>query len=140
MTTPADRGVIRAYFNSGLLVLRPETKILRRWGEYFTSLYSDPVLAVMCDHDIEKRIFIHQTALVGPALNHLSKEQVRELPAGYNYPIFFHRQYESSVVFDSLEGVRTLRYDTYFRNPDPEWRSMLKGPEHLIKWLASRLG
>lgn len=140
MVTPADRQTIRAYFNAGLLVVRPERRILRRWGEDFTTLYSDSMLADMCDNDIEKKIFIHQTALVGVVLNNLKKEEMTELPDRYNYPIFFHQQYEAEKEFGSIENIVTLRYDVYFRNPDPEWDKKLKGPRHIVKWLQERLG
>jgi hypothetical protein len=140
MVTPADRQTIRAYFNAGLLVVRPESKILRRWGEDFTTLYSDSVLAEMCENDIEKKIFIHQTALVGAVLNNLKKEQLIELSDRYNYPIFFHQQYEAAKKFGSIEDIITLRYDVYFRNPDPEWSEKLKGPSHIVEWLRMRLG
>jgi hypothetical protein len=128
MVTPADRQTIRAYFNAGLLVVRPQSRILRRWGEDFTSLYSDSVLADMCANDIERKIFIHQTALVGAVLNHLRKDNLMELSDRYNYPIFFHQQYEAAREFGSIEDIITLRYDVYFRNPDPDWSAKLKGP------------
>lgn len=140
MVTPGDMQTIRAYFNAGLLVVRPQSEILRRWGEDFTTLYSDSVLAEMCANDVEKRIFIHQTALVGAVVNHLKKENMMELPARYNYPLFFHQQYEAAGEFGSIEGILTLRYDVYFRNPDPEWSGKLKGPAILVDWLRQRLG
>jgi len=140
MVTPADRQTIRAYFNAGLLVVRPESKILRGWGEDFTTLYSDSVLAEMCHNDIEKKIFIHQTALVGAVLNNLKKEQIIELSDRYNYPIFFHQQYDAEKEFGSIENIITLRYDVYFRNPDPEWSKKLKGSSHIVEWLKERLG
>ena len=140
MVTPADRQTIRVYFNAGLLVVRPEQRILRRWGEDFTTLYSDSVLADMCDNDIEKKIFIHQTALVGAVLNKLKKEEMIELSDRYNYPIFFHRQYEAEKEFGSIENIVTLRYDVYFRNPDPQWSKKLQGPSRIVEWLKERLG
>ncbi|UCE67524.1 MAG: hypothetical protein JSU85_05800 [Candidatus Zixiibacteriota bacterium] len=140
MVTPADRQTIRAYFNAGLLVVRPEQRILRRWGEDFTTLYSDSILANMCENDIEKKIFIHQTALVGAVLNNLKKEQMTELSDRYNYPIFFHQQYEAEKEFSSIEDIITLRYDVYFRNPDPEWSKKLQGPSDIVEWLKERLG
>ena len=140
MVTIADRQTIRAYFNAGLLVVRPENNILRRWGTDFITLYSDSVLADMCDNDIEKNIFIHQTALVGAVLNNLKREHIIELSDRYNYPIFFHQQYEAEKEFGSIEDIITLRYDVYFRNPDPEWSSKLKGPSRLVAWLKARLG
>jgi hypothetical protein len=140
MVTPADRQTIRAYFNSGLMVVRPERRLLRKWGEDFTTLYSDPVLAEMCRGDIEKRIFLHQAAVVGAVLNSIKKEEMIELSDRYNYPMFFHRYYDAVKEFSSIENIITLRYDVYFRNPAPDWSRNLKGPSHLVNWLKVRLG
>jgi hypothetical protein len=140
MVTPADRQTIRAYFNAGLLVVRPGCRILRRWGECFTDLYNDPALVDMCDQDITKKIFLHQTALVGAVLNIITKNEMIEFSEYYNYPIFFHQQFESESEFESIDDVVTLRYDIYFRDPDPEWSRKLKGPAHQISWLTDRLG
>lgn len=140
VVTPADSQKIRAYFNSGLLVVRPERGILRAWPKDFATLYSDPDLIRMCDENITNKIFLHQTALVGAVLNIVSRAETMELPDVYNYPIFFHRQWEAAREFESIEDVVTLRYDVYFRNPDPEWRSKLRGPDDRIAWLAERLG
>ncbi|MCP4632007.1 MAG: hypothetical protein GY855_03700 [candidate division Zixibacteria bacterium] len=139
MVTPADRQTIKVYFNAGLLVVRPSYGILKNWGESFETLYNDSTLVEMCKEDIEKRIFIHQTALVS-TVNILKQKEMVELPASYNYPIFFHQQYEAVGDFCSIEDVVTLRYDVYFRNPDPEWGSKLKGSEKVVSWLKERLG
>jgi hypothetical protein len=139
MVTPGDQQTIRVYFNAGLLVLRPEKGILRKWADDFKVLYSDSVLTEMCKEDITKRIFLHQTPLVG-LLNTVSKDQMIELPDTYNYPIFFHQQYETIDEFCSIEDVITLRYDVYFRDPDPEWSKKLIGSSAVIEWLAERLG
>jgi len=140
VVTPADRQKIRAYFNAGLLVVRPERGILRRWPGDFAVLYADPELVRMCDEDITNKIFLHQTALVGAVLNTVSKNETIELSDRYNYPIFFHQQWDAEKEFGSIEDVVTLRYDVYFRSPDPEWRQKLKGPDNLVAWLAERLG
>ncbi len=140
MVTPADGDTIRPYFNAGLLVVRPERGILRRWAEDFTVLFSDTVLISMSRQDEYKRIFLHQTALVGAILNVLSREEMLELSRQYNYPLFFKEMYGAAEKFDSLEGVVTLRYDVYFRHPAPDWREWLKGPPEKVKWLGERLG
>jgi len=140
MVTPADRQTIKAYFNAGLLVVRPERGILRKWGDDFVRLYHDSVLAGMCREDVEKRIFLHQTALVGAVLNTLKRDELVELSDRYNYPIFFDQMYGAVGSFESIAEVVTLRYDIYFRNPDPEWSRKLKGPAEKINWLKRRLG
>ncbi len=139
MTTPADRQIIRAYFNAGLLVVRPERHILRRWAECFQVLYRDPALLAMCESEATKAIFLHQTALVGAALNTLKRSEMTELPEQYNYPIFFEQQYDAVRTFGSIEDVITLRYDIYFRHPDPEWAEQLQGPADRVSWLKQHL-
>jgi hypothetical protein len=139
MVTPADQETIRAYFNAGLLVVRPERGILRKWAESFQLLYNDSALVEMCDTDVTEKIFLHQTALVGAVLNNLKRPEMTELPERYNYPIFFEQQYDAAREFGSIEDVVTLRYDVYFRNPDPEWHRKLKGPSDRVTWLKTRL-
>lgn len=139
MVTPADRQTIRAYFNAGLLAVRPEEGILRNWGRSFEVLYRDAVLAGMCRDDVEKRIFLHQTALVG-TVKLIDKSRMKQLPLTYNYPLFFQRQYDAVGEFDSIYDIVTLRYDVYFRNPDPEWKEKLKGPSEKVGWLRQKLG
>ena len=140
MVTPADNQTIRAYFNAGLLAVRPRYGILRAWGESFKILYTDSVLADMCRSDVERRIFIHQTALVGAVLPRLDRSQMIELPGTYNYPLFFNQMFESSEEFESIDDIVTMRYDVYFRNPDPDWSQKLQGPPEKIAWLTARLG
>ena len=140
MVTPADRQKINAYFNAGLLVVRPEHGVLRAWGSEFTKLYRDSVLADMCRTDITHRIFLHQTALVGAVLHRLEPSQTMELDDTYNYPMFFRRMYGADQEFDNIGEVVTLRYDVYFRDPDTDWSSQLRGPAEKITWLAERLG
>lgn len=140
VVTPADRQTIRAYFNSGLLVVRPEHGILRGWGESFRVLYRDSVLAEMCREDVTKRIFLHQTALVGGVMHALDKDAMTELSDRYNYPVFFERMFSAEKEFDSIEDVITLRYDVYFRKPNPDWSDRLRGPAELISWMKDRLG
>lgn len=140
MITPADRQKINAYFNAGLLIVRPGHGVLRAWGSEFTKLYRDSVLADMCRTDITHRIFLHQTALVGAVLHRLQPSQMMELDDTYNYPMFFRRMYGADQEFDDIGEVVTLRYDVYFRDPDPDWSSQLRGPAEKITWLAERLG
>jgi len=140
MVTPADRQTIRAYFNAGILVVRPEFGILRGWGESFKTLYRDSSLAQMCRDNVEKRIFLHQTALVGPVMHTFKKEQMIELSGRYNYPIFFKKMYDAEKEFDDISEIVTLRYDYYFHDPDPDWAEQLTGPENVIAWMKARLG
>ncbi|MCP5118676.1 MAG: hypothetical protein GY953_48315, partial [bacterium] len=140
MVTPADGQTIRAYFNAGLLVVRPAAGVLGAWASDFEKLYGDERLAEMCEEHAGLKIFLHQMALVGAVLNRLQPDCLLELPDTYNYPIFFHQQFGSPREFNSIDGVVTLRHDVYFRDPDPDWRSQLAGPPDRVAWLSERLG
>lgn len=138
MTTPADEAAIRPYFNAGLLVVRPDRGVLRKWAESFPELYEDPKLVEMCDKDVYKRIFLHQAALAGAILSHLKREEMVELSSIYNYPLFFHEKFQSKKKFDSVDEAVTIRYDVYFRNPTLGWSRRLKGPKEKAAWLRER--
>ena len=92
-----------------------------------------------CRTEVTWRIFLHQTALVGPVINTLDRSALLELPDSYNYPIFFKKMYGAEEEFDDLTDVVTLRYDIYFRDPEPDWYTRLKGPDKSITWLKNRL-
>jgi len=140
MTTPADNQKIYAYFNAGLLAVRPEKGILRKWKTDFEILYKDLILAEMCRTNVEFRIFLHQTALVGAVMNTLNRDEMTGLSDAYNYPLFFEQMFDAVHEFDSIEGIKALRYGLYFSDPDSDWDNILKGPADRIEWLKKRLG
>jgi hypothetical protein len=139
MITPADGDTIRPYFNAGCMIVRPENHILRKWVDYFTILYQDSILSEMCRQDIRKRIFIHQVALTGAILNHLERVEMIELSERINYPIFFEQMFGAKRKFNDISDVVTLRHESYFRNPAPDWHKKLKGPEDKIAWMKKHL-
>lgn len=135
VTTPADNKVLRAYFNAGLVVVRPERGVFRRWAVDFAALYEDPWFQDACRKDEFKRIFLHQVALVGAAFNRLTPPEMVLLPDTYNVPLFFKEQFGAEREFDSVEGVVTLRHESYLKNPDAAWRAKLKGPADRVAWI-----
>ena len=140
VVTPADGKKLRAYFNAGMLVVRPERGILRRWAEAFPLLYRDPVFDEWCRKDQVKLIFLHQAALAGAILARIRREEMVDLGPRYNYPIFFKEMYGAQREFRSVADLVTLRYDVYFQNPAPDWADRLEGPPEKIAWLRGRLG
>jgi hypothetical protein len=139
MVTAADQDTIRPYFNAGCLIVRPERGLLRKWAENYPFLYADPVFIDMSRNEIYKRIFLHQAVLTGTILTFIQRDEMQELPQAYNYPIFFDVMYGAKKEFGSIRDVVTLRYDVYFRKPDPGWHKKLEGPEDVIEWLKERL-
>jgi hypothetical protein len=139
MTTPADGDTIRPYFNAGCLAVRPERGLMSDWADCFTTLYEDSLMAGMCEADAAKRIFLHQVALTGAILRHTGRDEMTELSAAFNYPIFFEEMFGAKNTFDDITGVVTLRYEYYFKDPDPDWDRRLKGPRDRIAWIKERV-
>jgi hypothetical protein len=140
VTTPADGKKIRAYFNAGVLVVRPERGLLRKWAESFTILLGDADLRKMCGEDVLKTVFLHQAALAGAVLAAIGKDAMIEFSERINYPLFFNEKFESDREFYSIEDAVTIRYDVYFRNPRPGWSARIEGPPEQAAWLKSRFG
>jgi hypothetical protein len=139
MTTPADSKTIRPYFNAGLLVVRPEQGILRKWALNFPLLYEDKVFVDWCKEDRYKLIFLHQVALAGAVLNKVKRDEMTELSFRINYPVFFDRLFEADKDFSSIEEAVTIRYDVFFRKAPPNWDKTLRGPKEKIAWLKERI-
>jgi hypothetical protein len=139
MVTPADGDTIRPYFNAGLLVVRPEAEILRKWAGYYEKLYSDTLLRKMCEMDVRKRVFLHQTALTGAILNHLTRDEIIGFSDRFNYPVFFREQFGAKKDFRDITNVITFRHESYFNNPDPDWGNKLTGPPEKIDWIKEHL-
>jgi hypothetical protein len=134
--TPVDREVIRAYFNAGLLVVRPERGLLRKWRAAFETLHRDPAVVKMCRESQLRAIFLHQAALAVAVLKHAAEEELTELPRTVNYPLHMQDQFRPEDRLKSIAALETLRYDTFFDKPD--WRSAMPGPEDLASWIATR--
>jgi len=139
MTSVADKQKIRAYFNCGLMAVRPEKRIMKRWAEDFLLCCRDSVLARMCRENNTWRIFLHQAALVGAVVNTIPRNEMIELSSRYNYPVFFHKQYATTEPYDQIEAIVTLRTEVMINNGGPEWFRELIGPPEKIEWLRSRL-
>ncbi len=135
VTAPADNAILRAYFNAGLPVVRPERGVFRRWARDFATLYEDPYFQEACRQDRFKWIFLHQVALVGAAFHQVTPREMVLLSDRVNFPLFFKEQFGAEREFDSVDGVITLRHESFLKNPDPGWREKLKGPADRVAWI-----
>jgi len=139
MVTPADEQRIRAYFHCGLMSLKPEQGILRRWARDFELLTRDSVLLEMCRNDQTYRVFLHQAALTGSVLHTIGHDQMVLLSGRYNYPIFFEKQYGATRPFDSIDRAVTIRRVVNDEYLEDDWLSQLSGPPVKIAWLKEHL-
>lgn len=139
MATVADGDKIRPYINAGCLVVRPGRGLLRKWADTFSLLSEDPALKEMCRQDERKRIFIHQVALSGAVMKHLRRDEIIELSGRINYPIFFGEMFGAKRDFHDISEAVTIRYESFFVKPPPDWEKLLKGPPARIAWLKEQL-
>lgn len=139
VTTPVDSAQIRAYFNAGILVVRPERGILRKWPAFYEKLYSDPFYQNECRKDVKKRIFLHQTALAGAALNMLSRDEMACFDDRYNYPVFFFEKYPADKQLKSLDDAITIRHDGVMYR-DKGWKEKMKDSSKIADWIKSHFG
>jgi hypothetical protein len=135
--TSVDQETVRAYFNAGLLVLRPEMGVLRKWPECFAILYTDTVLVDWCEQDQRKAIFLHQVALAGGILSTLRKADMIELPATYNYSLSLRDQYPPSLRHASLDDVVLFRHEFIFSTPAV--LKQVKDSSRICRWVGERI-
>jgi hypothetical protein len=138
MVTVANGEKIRPYINAGCLIVRPERGLLKKWAETFPLLYKDPVLKEMCAQDERKRIFLHQVALSGAVMKHLGRGEILELSNRINYPLFFREMFGAKRDFHDISEAITIRYESFFINPPPDWDKILSGPADRIAWLKNQ--
>ena len=136
VTTPVDGQAIRAYFNAGLLAVRPERGVLRDWPACFRSLYGDSFFQAACGQDSRKHVFLHQAALAGAVLRRLPKQETVEFPPTYNYPLPFHDRLQGSSRSSALADCVTLRHDVLLRQPG--WTEAFDETNPVIAWLKVR--
>ncbi len=137
MTTSVDENRIRAYFNAGLLVVRPERGLLELWHDNLLRLWADADLERLCRHDRLYRIFFHQAALAGSVLSSVRPEEIEELPHRINYPLHLHARYPVERRLRYVNELITGRYDVFF--DDPDWGKAFPAREPLKSWLDEQL-
>jgi hypothetical protein len=137
MMTHMDNTRIRPYFNTGLLVTRPETGLLQAWRDTFFAVYRDPTFQDIYQQDERYRIFMHQAVLSGVILSTMAPTELHELPPTYNYPLHLHAQDSTDHRPSSLEDLVTFRHEGFYE--DSEWTKKMPANEILKQWIAKRL-
>ena len=137
MMTHMDQTKVRPYFNAGLLVTRPEKRLLQSWNSTFLSIFREPPLQKFYQQDKRYAIFIHQAVLSGVILTTLATTEIQELSPQYNYPLHLHGEDITDQRKSNLEELVTFRHEGFYR--DPEWIKKLQAKDSLKQWLAERL-
>lgn len=114
--TVVDREAIGAYFNAGLLALRPSARLLRAWRDRLAEAGADPALKAAIKNS-RHELFLHQAVLSAVLLAGAGPGGIRLLSYGFNYPLHMHGQAPSALRPAKLDDVYTLRYDEWGKAP-----------------------
>jgi hypothetical protein len=137
METGIKDNTIRAYFNAGLLVVRPEQHLLETWLEYFKKSYRHPDFQQLFQDDFVYMVFMHQAVLSGVILKMFGRDELQELPGIINYPLNLHLECPPEHQPRLLNDVVTCRYESI-----EDLRNALKVipvEEPINGWLNERL-
>ena len=137
MTTHVDGIRIRPYFNAGLLVVRPERRLLQIWRDTFLRIYNAAEFQELYKKDERYTVFMHQAVLAGTILSMLRTDEIEELPSTYNYPLHLYQEDVTVHRPASLEELKTFRYEDFFENS--EWQKIIPAGKPLKQWIAERL-
>jgi hypothetical protein len=140
MKTVVDRQSVRAYFNAGLLVVRPERGILRRWKSDFDSLIHQIEFNPFYQQSELYPIFMHQAILAGSILASLQPDEFQLLPFEVNYPLHLHSRIPEGNRPEGLGQLITCRYEEFDEVfGDPEFANQIQIDQSLKNWLKSEV-
>lgn len=139
MQTIVDDQSVRAFFNAGLLVVRPERGLLRGWHARFERFYRLPEFEAFYRQLELYKIFMHQAVLAGSLLSSLKQEDFHLLPFEVNYPLHLHSRMPEIRRPASLDQLITCRYEDYSETlRDPSVQKFLEMDNSLNDWLRSQ--
>jgi len=104
------RESVRPYFNAGMLICRPQERLMQAWLETFQGTYRHPDFTPFFKEQ-KYAVFMHQAVLAGVLLNQYRQDQLTELPESYNYPLHLHTGYPEKFRIQALEELHTARYE-----------------------------
>lgn len=136
MTTSTDQVEMYPYINAGMLVVRPENKLLRSWRDTFLGMYLEPRYQDFYRSNRLYRIFIHQAILAGCILSTFKQADIVELPYLVNYPLHMHTQYPIDRRPRFINELVSFRYEDFFT--DPNWQEVIQVKEPQKSWLKER--
>ncbi len=140
MQTVVDEQAVRAYFNAGLLVVRPERGLLRSWQSNFERLYRLPEFEALYQRSELYQIYMHQAVLSGSILSKLKPDEFQQFPFDINYPLHLHTLVSPERRPNSLNQLITCRYEDFaeaFGASDID--SLIQIGQPLKAWLQAQI-
>ncbi|NHJ40920.1 MAG: hypothetical protein FK731_12895 [Asgard group archaeon] len=110
MKTHVDHNILRPYFNSGFLIVRPERGLLQKYWKKYKEMYNDPIFDEFYKKDNLYITFIHQAVLSGVILSEMNHDEIQELPYNYNYPLHLHDETPIEYQPTNVDELITARF------------------------------
>ena len=137
--TIADGQLIRPYFNSGILVVRPERGLLRSWQANFERMFQAPEFRPFYQQSELYEIFMHQAVLSGNILAAMKENEIQLLPYEVNYPLHLHARIPEDRKVAQLSQLITCRYEEYADSfGTAAVQDLLKKDPSLNDWIRSQ--
>lgn len=132
-----DGDLLRPYYNSHVLAVKPGRGIFREWFRVFEALVGDQAFQEAACRDDAHQVFLHQAALSAVLARELSPESLRLLPPQYSYPYNLHGQVPAGRRAQALNDLVCIAYEDRPLHPDQV--DDIEIHEPLRSWLAVRL-
>lgn len=135
-STYMEAAPLHFYIAAGIVAVRPERGVLRKWAELSTRYATDSVIPALCRKNASLLLFMHQAALSVAAASLVPEAERLEYPPNVMYPLNFWSTDDEGRRPRSIDAVLTLRYDMTLEGED--WRSLPMG-DGFRTWLASHI-
>lgn len=111
METCTRDKILRPYVNAGVLITRPENRLLQSWRDHFSAALEHDDLKPLLENR-RNAIFLHQAILSGVMIQVFPPNTLYELPETVNYPLHLHHEYPPDHAPRTLNDLITFRYET----------------------------
>lgn len=132
MLTTVDEIRIRPQFNAGIMSVRPEKRLLQSWRDNFERLYPRAELAQFYEQHVLYKIFVHQAILAATLLTMLREDEMQDMGARINFPVFL------DAGLEAAPNAVTLRYDEFKFFEMAGWDEKISLDENLKAWLRGQ--
>ncbi len=136
LKTTIDQVNIKAYFNAGMLIVKPVNRILTMWCKNFKKIAPDITSFDFFKKEKIYSFFLHQAVLAGTILSSLTRHEIGILPHYINYPLHYHDRYPQEKQIKEIDELVSFRLDSYLDNHD---FTELKGSEEIMIFLKRTL-
>lgn len=135
--TVLDQKDLHLYINAGLLVVRPQKRILQAWADHLKMLYNLPVFQKHYEEKYAYSIFMHQAALTAAVIKNTSLEERLILPDDYLFSVDNFFDYPTHLRPATLEAITTGRFHDFFALD--HWEDLIIASDDLKNWFKEQL-